>query len=115
MASSTGPTIGTTTKVISMKSRMKPSRKITSITTQNAPSTPPGSWANMSSISTSPPKPRNTRENSEAPIRIRNTMALISAVPKATSLSWVKFSLRLLRASSMAPTAPSAAASVGVA
>ncbi|MDT4874504.1 hypothetical protein FQZ97_1098090 [compost metagenome] len=81
MASNTGPTIGTTTKVISMKSRIKPSRKTTSITRKKAPSTPPGSWAKMSSIKTSPPKPRNTRENSEAPIRIRNTMALISVVP----------------------------------
>ncbi|MCY1549215.1 hypothetical protein D9M68_853730 [compost metagenome] len=81
MASNTGPTIGTTTKVISIKSRMKPSRKITSITRKNAPSTPPGNWAKTSSINTSPPKPRNTRENSEAPIRIMKTMALISVVP----------------------------------
>ena len=55
MASRIGPTIGTTTKVISMKSRMKPSRKITSITISVAPTTPPGIPSKTSVTSSSPP------------------------------------------------------------
>ena len=55
MASRIGPTIGTTTKVISMKSRIKPSRKITSITMMVAPITPPGMFSNRWVTSSSPP------------------------------------------------------------
>ena len=38
----TGPTIGTTTKMISMKSRKKPRTNITTITAAMAPKAPPG-------------------------------------------------------------------------
>src|SRR5690554_1380392 len=113
MASSTGPTMGTTTKVISMKSRMKPSRKITSITTRVAPTTPPGIASNSSVTSSSPPKARNTSEKSVAPIRIRNTMLVTWAVDCTTSRSTGRLRRRLTRASRKAPKAPTAEASVG--
>ncbi len=48
-------------------------------------------------------------------MRMRNTIEVISVVPKATCLSWAKFSWPLAIDSSVAPSAPMAAASVGVA
>ena len=54
-ASKAGPTIGTTIKVISIKSKIKPKRKITSMTMINAPVVPPGIRENQCSINSSPP------------------------------------------------------------
>ena len=71
IARSTGPTIGTTTNVISMKSNIKPNRKITTITTTSAVVTPPGIASKKPCICSSPPNPRNTREKIEAPIKIK--------------------------------------------
>jgi len=48
-------------------------------------------------------------------MRIMNTMALIAVVLLATSRRRVRFSWPLPSASSRAPSAPTAAASVGVA
>ena len=71
MLNSIGPTNGTTIKVISIKSRINPSRNMSSMTTSIAENTPPGRLSKTSSINTSPPKPRNTDENIAAPTKIR--------------------------------------------
>ena len=115
IASKIGPTMGTTTKVISIKSRIKPSRKITTMTTSVAPTTPPGMRVNRSSINSSPPKPRKIRENIAEPIRIMNTMVVTSVVDWVTSRNLLIVNCRRPSASRVAPMAPTPAASVGVA
>ena len=93
MASRMGATMGTTTKVISMKSRMKPSRNINSITRIMAVTTPPGMSPRKSRTRSSPPKPRKTSENSAAPMKITNTMAVTRVVDSATSRNTASLSL----------------------
>ena len=115
MANNTGATIGTTTKVISIKSRIKPSKKITSITSSVAATIPPGRLLKNCSTTSSPPNPRNTREKIAAPIRIRNTIDVTSVVLWATSLSLARLSCPRRPANRVAPNAPTPAASVGVA
>ena len=115
MASRIGPTIGTTTKVISIKSRIKPSRKITSITTSVAPITPPGMSTKKLWINSSPPKPRKTSEKTAAPIRIINTIQVTPRVSITASRSLSNVSCPRSQAKISAPIAPNPAASVGVA
>ena len=115
MARRTGPTIGTTTKVISIKSRIKPSKKITSMTMKVAPTSPPGICSNSLCINASPPYPRNTSENTDAPIRIKNTIAVVRVVERATSRAAFIVIDLASKARRIAPIAPTAAASVGVA
>ena len=110
-----GATIGTTTKVISMKSRMKPSRNMTNITISSATCGPPPKLSKKASIISSPPKPLKTREKSAAPIKIKKTMLVVSMVERAISLMTVGLSADLYAAKIIAPTAPTPAASVGVA
>ena len=100
--------------MISKASITKPSRKIASITASTAPLTPPGRLLSAAFTMSSPPSARNTRLNSVAPIRMRKIMAVICVVFSTTGISSSR--RRALRAaSSMAPTAPTEAASVGVA
>ena len=82
--SSTGAMIGTTTKVISMKSRKKPSANMISMTTNIAPTTPPGMSESASCTMSSPPRPRKTNEKRAAPMRMTKTMALICMVERMT-------------------------------
>ena len=110
-----GPMTGTTTKVISIKSRIKPSKNMTSITTKSAMWGPPPSSSKKPSISVSPPKPRKTSENTAAPISIRNTMLVVWRVDREISRSTSSVSAPRTKASSRAPVAPTPAASVGVA
>ena len=76
---------------------------------------PPGKSLSSSSTSSSPPKPLNTRENNDAPINIMKTMLVTRVVLRTTSVRFSRLSCFLNAASNMAPTAPMAAASVGVA
>ena len=78
IAINTGPTIGTMTKLISMKSRIKPNRKIKTITKTIEPKRPPGIELNICSMSSSPPKPLKTRENTEAPIKMIKTIEVMA-------------------------------------
>ena len=55
MDKSTGPIIGTTTNVISIKSRTKPSKNITIITTKTAVKIPPGRSIRRDLTRSSPP------------------------------------------------------------
>ena len=79
IAINTGPTIGTMTKLISMKSRIKPNKKIKTITKTIEPKRPPGIELNICSMSSSPPKPLKTREKTEAPIKIIKTIEVMAA------------------------------------
>ncbi len=115
IASSTGATIGTTTKIISIKSRIKPSTNITNITSSTAVKTPPGNWLKKPCTNSSPPKPRNTNENNDAPMRIIKIIALILMVDCDTSRRRWKLNCFFASASKQAPSAPTPAASVGVA
>ena len=63
----------------------------------------------------SPPNPRNTKENTAAPIKIIKTMLVTFKVSLATSPIRAKPSCPLAMAISAAPSAPTPAASVGVA
>ena len=63
IVNNTGPTRGTIINVISIKSRINPSRNINSITANVAEKTPPGRLLRKVSMSSSPPKPRKIEEN----------------------------------------------------
>ena len=112
--SSTGATIGTTTKMISKASMTKPSRNSAAMTASVAPATPPGRLVSARSTMVSPPRPRNTRLNKVAPIRITKIMLVICVVRTITGISRPVAPDRSA-ASRIAPTAPTDAASVGVA
>ena len=101
--------------VTSIKSRIKPKKKISSITTRVAETTPPGRLISSSSISTSPPKPLNTDEKIVAPTKIRYTIEVTRMVSMLTDCSTDRFKAPFIRARIIAPTAPTLAASVGVA
>ena len=79
-----GETIGTTTTAISMKSRKKPKRKITTITTINCAQKPPGRPVKNSLTISSPPKPRNAAVNMAAPNRMINTIEFVLALSSIT-------------------------------
>ena len=115
IASNIGPTSGTTINVISIKSRIKPKKKISNITTRVAETTPPGRLISSCSINSSPPKPLNTDEKIVAPTRIRYTIEVTRIVSMLTDCSTETFSALLIKARTIAPTAPMLAASVGVA
>ena len=63
----------------------------------------------------SPPNPRKTRENIDEPSRIIKTIDVISVVLCTAEVRFSRFKLPLLKASPIAPRAPTPAASVGVA
>jgi hypothetical protein len=89
--------------------------KMTTITASTAVNVPPGSDASASCTRFSPPSPRNTRLKTLAPSRITNTIEEIVSVVRITSRRMDRLKLRLSAESSMAPTAPTEADSVGVA
>jgi hypothetical protein len=108
-----GPTIGTTTKLISIKSKMKPNKKTKIITISIEPNNPPGIAPNKFVISSSPPNPRKTKENIEAPIKIIKTMLLINAVCLIASANTEQDNFLFNTAINIDPIAPIPAASVG--
>ncbi len=110
-----GAVIGITMKMISKVSRMKPSMNMMNITTATAASVPPGRFDRNSCTRLSPPIRRNTMENTEAPNRMMKTMQVIEAVAMAVSRSTLKDRRMRTAARTIAPTAPTEAASVGVA
>jgi hypothetical protein len=86
-ASRMGDTIGTTTTAISMKSRKKPSRKITAITMMNCAQNPPGRLVRNSFTNSSPPNARNADVSIAAPSRMMNTSDVVFAVSIITPCS----------------------------
>ena len=81
IAINTGPTIGTTTNVISMKSSTNPSRNMTSMTrTIAVNNTAPAGHSENPRSFRHHRNPRNTRLNNEAPIRIMKTIAVMRVV-----------------------------------
>ncbi len=72
--------IGTTTTAISMKSRKKPSTKITAMTTTNLVMNPPGRLVKKSLTRISPPKARNAAVSIAAPSRMIKTSDVVLAV-----------------------------------
>ena len=85
--SNMGATIGTTTTAISIKSRKKPSTKITIITITNWLQKPPGIPTKKSLTTSSPPKPRKAAVNIAAPNKIIKTSEVVFAVSSITPLS----------------------------
>jgi hypothetical protein len=114
-ASAIGVSRGTTTNVISMKSMKKPSRKITSIVKKRKPTWPPGRFRRKSCTMRSPWSAVNTIPNAVAPMRMTNTMLVSRTVWSIVACRLRRFSRRLTAARAIAPTAPIAPASVGVA
>ena len=110
-----GATIGTTTKVISIKSRINPSRKITIMTNNMAVNAPPGKSVKKSCSSSSPPNPRKTSEKIDAPISIKNTIDVTFVVSRTTYLVLPTVTVFFISARNTEPMAPTPAASVGVA
>ena len=82
-----GATIGTTTTAISIKSRKKPSRKITAMTTTNWVQKPPGSPDRKCFTTSSPPKPRKAAVSMAAPSRMMKTSEVVLAVSCITPMS----------------------------
>ena len=78
--SNIGATIGTTTTVISIKSRKKPRKKITAITTTNCAQKPPSRPPRNSLTNSSPPKPRKAEVSMAAPMRMMKTIEVVLAV-----------------------------------
>ncbi len=86
-ASRIGATIGTTTTAISMKSRKKPSTKITAMTMTNWVQNPPGSPCRKWRTISSPPKARKAAVSTAAPSRMMNTRLVVLAVSSITPCS----------------------------
>ena len=86
-ASKIGATIGTTTTAISIKSRKKPSRNITSMTTINCAQNPPGKPDRKCFTTSSPPNPRKAAVSIAAPSKIIKTRDVVFAVSDMTSRS----------------------------
>ena len=108
-----GASTGTIMKVISIKSRKQPARKIIPITTLRMPHLPKGRPRIRSRTWASPFKPRNTSPRVVAPTRIMKTMQVRLVVPFMTSIRVFRLSFPCMAVRSVAPTAPTAAASVG--
>ena len=83
-ASKIGATIGTTTTAISMKSKKKPSTKITIITIANFAQKPPGNEFRKSRTKSSPPNARNAAVSIAAPKRMMKTRDVVFAVSVIT-------------------------------
>ncbi len=90
-----GATMGTTTTAISMKSRKKPSTKMTPITMMNCIQKPPGSEVRKSLTSSSPPKARKAEVSIAAPKRMMKTSDVVLAVSTITPFS--VSSMRMVR------------------
>ena len=94
---------------------MKPSKNIISITKNKAEYFPPGNISKTKLINPSPPTPLKIRENIDAPIRIVNTMVVTKAVLLLASFISSILNFLKYKHISIEPTAPTPAASVGVA
>ena len=113
--SATGPNSGTMMKASSKKSRKKASTKVSTLTTIRKPHWPPGTEVSRCSTHRSPLTARKVRPNTVEPIRMNTTKHDSLVVVSMACLS--RFSDRRLRTSAIAiaPTAPIAPPSVGVA
>ena len=100
---------------ISKKSIKNPRIKTTTLTTRRKPSAPPGIPVSIVSIQISPSKPRKTRANAVEPIRRKTTMIVKRLVSSIALFRASNERDRFIIASKIAPTDPSAPASVGVA
>ena len=102
-------------KAISKKSRKNARKNTNTLTKIRKPVCPPGSWLS-SPCSHSPPfTPWNTRLKVLEPTRMKITMAVIRKVVSMPSQTRGQVRRRFIAASTMAPTAPIAPPSVGVA
>ena len=112
---SAGAITGTITYVISIKSKINPSKNIKSITIKILKYISPGNDRSASLINASPSRPLKTREKIVAPISKIKIILVIVIVSFATLKQVSILILFFTKASIVAPTAPSPAASVGVA
>ena len=111
----TGASSGMTMKAISKKSRKKARKKTKMLTKTRKPSWPPGRPVSMCSIQRPPSMPWNTSEKQVEPTRMNTTMAVMRMVDCIPCRTSGQVSRRCSAASTIAPTAPMAPASVGVA
>ena len=96
---------------ISIKSKIKPSKKTKIKTKINAIYGPPGREPNTRSIKSSPPTPLKINEKIEAPINIVKIIVDTIAVFLLVSFINPKDNLSLIRTIKSAPAAPIAAVS----
>ena len=111
---SAGAAIGTTTKMISNVSRKKPRKKITSITASTAVKAPPGSDESAACTRFSPPTAEHEAEDARTEQDDEHHRG-DGQRRRMTSRRIARLKLRLAAESSIAPTAPTEADSVGVA
>lgn len=83
------------------------------ITRNNTPQVPPPMEVRNPLSASSPPMPRKTRPKVVAPSRMMKAMDVKAVVDSITSLRTLRFILPLSIVRTMAPAAPTAAASVG--
>ena len=111
----TGPSSGRMMKAISKKSRKNARKNTNTLTASRKPTWPPGRLDSMCSTQTAPSTPWKTSEKTREPIRMKTTIAVSRMVPCMASHSIGHDRRRWINASTSAPTAPIAPASVGVA
>ena len=102
-------------KAISKKSRKNARKKMKMLTAIKKPIWPPGKPASMCSIQMPPSTPWNTSEKTREPIKMKTTIAVSRMVLIMASFTSAHVSRLWIAARIMAPTAPIAPASVGVA
>jgi hypothetical protein len=112
---SSGRKIGTKMMMISLHSSGQPSRKMISWESSRKVSGVRFIASTNSLMSPSPPRYENTEENVHDPTKSQHTIAEVRAVRNTASLSRVQVKARYAMARTMAPRAPMAAASLGVA
>src|SRR5690625_6490653 len=115
ITSATGPSSGTIINASSKKSKKKAKKKVSTLTTAKNPRSPPGRSSNKLSTQRSPLIPRKLKLKMVEPTKMNTTkhdrrVVLAMAWPNSLKLSRPR-----LNAMIMAPTAPIAPPSVGVA
>src|SRR5690625_1612189 len=113
--SATGPSNGTIIKANSKESRKNAKKKDSTLTTTKKPSSPPGMSINRLSTHKSPLIPLKLRLKIVEPTKMKMTKHDKRVVLAMAWLSNLKFRRRRDTAITMAPTAPMAPPSVGVA
>ena len=112
----TGASSGTMMKAISKKSRKKARKNTKRLTMiRKVTLSPPVIEISMCSIQTPPSTPWKTSEKTVDPIRMKMTIAVSRMVDSMPSRISFQLSRLCMAASTIAPTAPIAPASVGVA
>ena len=96
-----------------MKSKKKPSTKITAITTINCVQKPPGRLVRKSLTISSPPKPLNAAVNIAAPIRIIKTIEVVKLVSIITFFKTL-FILNVLQKLQTTPTSKNITANIAI-